>query len=149
MKGTKYVYCVIVSALCIMLFSFPCVAFADNSDGIEDSSQTQSLGTGTIEQPTIIVQTAPSVEPVGLSESPTTSVLRITASDTSGLHSVILRLIGDYNPIVTDHVYQQSGSYTSHHVEVTPDWSWIASALIFAIVLYSFFRIIGSLFGGK
>lgn len=79
--------------------------------------------------------------------SANSEVLRITASDTSGFHSVILSLLGDYNPIVTDYEYRNNNNtYTSHSIEIEPDWSWIASAAIFAIVIFCVFRFIGGLF---
>lgn len=138
MKVKKYVSCIISFVLIIGLFTIAC--FAD--DGDSDNTQTDN-----IEQngnPIIINQIT--LDDAGISEIPAGTILRVSANDTSGLHRIILTLIGDYNPIVTDHVYSQSGNYTSHHIEVTPDWSWIASCFVFCIVLYSFFRIIGMVF---
>lgn len=78
----------------------------------------------------------------------TTEVLRVSASDTSGLHSIILSLIGDYNPIVTDHEYRNNNNtYYSHSIDISPDWSWIASAVIFLVIIYCAFRIIGIVIG--
>lgn len=74
-------------------------------------------------------------------------VLRISANDTTGLHSVVLSLIGDYNPIVKDYTYQSTQGYLNHSIDIQPDWSWIASAFVFVIVLYSVFRIIGVALG--
>lgn len=141
MKVKKYVSCIISVILIISLFTIACFAddgdYANNeTDGIEQESN-----------PVIINQIT--LNDSGISEIPAGTVLRVSANDTSGLHSIVLRLIGDYNPIVTDHVYSQSGSYTSHHVEVTPDWSWIATCFVFCIVLYSFFRLLGVLFGNN
>ena len=77
-------------------------------------------------------------------------VLRISASDTSGLHSVLLSLLGDYNPIVKDYTYyttSYNGTQTlNHSIDIQPDFSWLATALLFIVVVYCFFRIIGSLF---
>lgn len=78
----------------------------------------------------------------------TTEVLRVSASDTSGLHSIILSLIGDYNPIVTDHEYRNNNNtYYSHSIDISPDWSWIASSVIFLVIIYCAFRIIGIVIG--
>lgn len=74
------------------------------------------------------------------------SSLRISASDTTGLHSIILSLIGEYNPIVKDYTYQSSNGYTNHSIEITPDWSWIASCFVFVVVIFCVFRFIGGLF---
>lgn len=81
-----------------------------------------------------------------------TTVLRLSASDTSGFHSVLLGLLGDYNSIVKDYTYITTSyngtQQTNHVVEITPDYSWISSAAIFAICIYSLFRIIGIALGG-
>lgn len=78
-----------------------------------------------------------------------TSTLRISANETSGFHAVILGLLGDYNPIVKDYTYQSSNGYTSHSIEITPDWSWISSAAIFLVIIFCVFRLIGGLFSWK
>lgn len=78
-----------------------------------------------------------------------TSTLRISANETSGFHAVILGLLGDYNPIVKDYTYQSSQGYTSHSIEITPDWSWIASAAIFLVIIFCLFRLIGGIFSWK
>lgn len=145
MKVKNYARIFIVCVLVISLFALP--VFADDSDSVGESTDVPVESDGESE-PQIIIQQV-TLEDVGVSETPSATVLRVSPSDTSGLHAVVLTLIGDYNPIVTDHVYSTSGSYTSHHVEVTPDWSWLASAFIFVVVLYSFFRIIGSIFLNK
>lgn len=77
------------------------------------------------------------------------NVLRVSASDTSGLHAIILTLIGDYNPIasVTEYRYPSGTGYqTRYQVDVTPDWSWIMTCLLFIVVVFCVFRLIGGLF---
>lgn len=79
-----------------------------------------------------------------------TSIMRVSPNDTNGLHKIILELIGDYNPVVTDYEYRNNNNtYYSHSIDISPDWSWIASAVIFALVIYCVFRLIGSLFSGR
>lgn len=73
-------------------------------------------------------------------------VLRVSASETSGLHSVVLGVIGDYNPIVKDYTYQNYNGTTQHSIEISPDWSWIASAFIFVVIIFCVFRFLGGLF---
>lgn len=130
-KVKKY-GCVILS--CIMLISL--CAFPVFADGNGDDSNSSDQSGNTSEF---------------VDSQTTTNVLRVSASDTNGLHSIILSLIGDYNPIAvtTQYRYPSGTSYqTREQVDVEPDWSWIASAFVFCIVLYSFFRILGTLFGG-
>lgn len=83
-------------------------------------------------------------------ESSNTSfqVVKISANDTTGLHSIILRLIGDYNPIVKDYTYTSSSGYTTHSIDIQPDWSWIMSCALFIIVIWSLFRFLGGVFNG-
>ena len=78
-----------------------------------------------------------------------TEVLRISASDTSGFHAVVLGLLGDYNPIVKDYTYTSTQGYTSHSIDIQPDWSWICSAAIFALIIFCLFRLIGGIFSWK
>lgn len=108
-------------ALCIIIL---CCTFAFASSDINDTEQKSDEGYSTVE----------------------VSSLRLSASDTSGLHAVILSLIGDYNPIVKDYTYQSSNGYTSHSIDIQPDWSWIASCAVFMLVIFCVFRFVGGLF---
>lgn len=85
-------------------------------------------------------------------ETVSTDVLRISASDTSGFHAVILGLLGDYNPIAVTTQYQYpsgTGYQTRYQVDVEPDWSWICTAAIFIVIIFCLFRLIGGLFAWK
>lgn len=85
-------------------------------------------------------------------ETVSTDVLRISASDTSGFHAVILGLLGDYNPIAvtTSYQYPSGQTYqTRYQVDVEPDWSWICTAAIFIVIIFCLFRLIGGLFAWK
>lgn len=108
-------------ALCIVIL---CCSFAFASSDYNDTEQKSEEGYTTVE----------------------VSSLRLSASDTSGLHAVILSLIGDYNPIVKDYTYQSSNGYTSHSIDIQPDWSWIASCAVFMLVIFCVFRFVGGLF---
>lgn len=115
---------VLALSLCFC-FSF---AFAD-SDGSEERSDSS---------------------PVRVEQNAEISVVRVSASDTSGLHSIILSLLGDYNPIVKDYTYtttSYNGSVTTNHsIEITPDWSWIMTAALFIVVVLCTFKFIGGIF---
>lgn len=76
------------------------------------------------------------------------SVSPITPDSTTGLKSVILQLIGDYDPIVVEYEYQnQNSSYSSYLREVYPDYVWCASFVMLALIIYCIFRLGGSLIG--
>lgn len=86
------------------------------------------------------------------SEEVDSKVLRVSAQDTSGFHAVILTLLGDYNPIAvtTEYRYPSGTGYQNRYqVDVEPDWSWICSAAIFALIIFCVFRLIGGLFSWK
>lgn len=74
-----------------------------------------------------------------------TTTLKVSASNTTGLQSIILGLIGDYEPIVKDYTYTSTQGYTSHSIEIQPDFSWIASAAIFLAVMVCVFKFFGGL----
>lgn len=144
----------ILALLIVLLLGFS-VVFADDLE-IDDSSDITDSEPSRVE--VLLEQIAGS-----LSETPdngqidiepyenyTVNQLRISSSDTSGLHAILLSLIGDYNPIVTDHEYRTGTSqYTSHSIDIQPDWSWIMTAVLFIVVLYCFFRLLGLVLGGK
>lgn len=74
------------------------------------------------------------------------TMMKVSANDSTGFKAIILSLIGDYETVITDYEYRNSGStYTSHSINIERDWSWIISACIFALVVFCTFRIIGGL----
>lgn len=64
----------------------------------------------------------------------------VTAADSSGLKAVILELLGDYSAVKVEWSYENSNGYTSYTREIQPDYPWLVSAGIFAIVLYCLIR---------
>lgn len=112
----------------LLLVSIPLYAFADDP-----------VDTGLSESDEVII-------------SQQTQQLRISANDTSGLHSIVLSLLGDYNPIatITEYRYPSGTGYQNRYqVDVTPDWSWICTCVLFIVVVYCFFRLIGGIFTGR
>lgn len=77
---------------------------------------------------------------------PVEAVAPITPSDSSGLKAILLSLFGDYDPVVIEYAYTNTNGYVSYVREIEPDYAWMITAAIFAIVLYSFFRILGVFF---
>lgn len=71
------------------------------------------------------------------------SVAPVGPADDGSLKSVLLSLIGDYDPIVLEYSYQSSNGYTSYIREVQYDYPWLAAALLFIVVLWCVFRIGG------
>lgn len=69
---------------------------------------------------------------------------RVSSSSANGFKKIVLNMIGDYETIITDYTYS-NGSYTSHSIDITPDWSWILSCGVFALVLFCVFRLVGGI----
>lgn len=74
----------------------------------------------------------------------------ITAADASGIKSTLLSLVGDYETVVTDYTYTTYNGSVQHSIDVQPDYAWILSLAVFALCLYSCFRMFGmAMKGGK
>lgn len=61
------------------------------------------------------------------------------------MKDLILTIFGVYEPVTTA-VYDASGAFVGQTVAsgvAGVDWPYIAGILLFAIVLYSFFRLVG------
>lgn len=76
------------------------------------------------------------------------SVSPIRPEDTSGLKSILLSILGNYDPVIVEYEYQNSNNYSSYLREVLPDYPWCASFFIFALLIYCTFRIGGALING-
>lgn len=99
-------------------------------DGLQESAGDQVLAEAPLESADVQV----------LSLSPITS--------SAGLKGVLLDVIGPYDNIVTQYRYQQSGnSYYSYVNEITPDWPWIGSCLLFIVLVSCIFKLIGRMLG--
>lgn len=89
------------------------------------------------------------VEPIDMNvslQSVSVSTERISASDANGFKAVLLGLIGDYETIITDYEYRNNqNTYTTHSIDITPDYSWIWSTAIFGLVIFCFFRLVGGI----
>ena len=65
----------------------------------------------------------------------------------AGLKGKLLDIIGPYDNIVTQFKYQSNTSSNYTYVnEVTPDYPWIASSVLFILLILSLFRLLGRCF---
>lgn len=65
-------------------------------------------------------------------------------TDANGLKGIMLDILGDYDNIVTQYRYiSNSSSNYSYVNQITPDYPWIFSAVLFIILVWSVFRILG------
>lgn len=129
MKVVSYFVCVL-TVLCSGVFAFA------SSSGVSDSSilELDESELVPVEDTTL----------VSLKASP------VTPQNSNGFHQVIISLLGNYEPITVDYEYRNNNNtYYSHNISTTPDWSWIASAFIFVVIIFCLFRLVGGLFSCK
>lgn len=73
----------------------------------------------------------------------------VTPNNTNAFKSVLVALIGNYDPVVVEYAYQSSQGYTSYVREIQPDYVWLCSCAILLVVLYCVFRLIGGIICGR
>ena len=76
------------------------------------------------------------------------SVAPVTPSSTSGLKAALLGILGNYDPVIVDYQYQSSQGYNNYLREVQPDYVWLCSAALLALVIYCLFKLGGGLIRG-
>lgn len=82
-----------------------------------------------------------SIQVMALQTTPNTPV-----TDSTGLKGIMLSLLGPYDPPITQFRYQSNTSTNYTYVnDIQPDYAWMCSAAIFAIVLFCVFRLGGAL----
>lgn len=74
-----------------------------------------------------------------------TSVSPVEPSDTSGLKSSLLGVLGNYDPVVVEYQYSDGDGRTRFLREVQPDYVWLCSCALLALVIYCLFRLGGAL----
>lgn len=77
-----------------------------------------------------------------------TSVAPVTPSDTSGLKAVLLGLLGNYDPVIVEYQYQSTQGYNNYLREVQPDYVWLCSFALLALMIFCIFRLGGALLRG-
>lgn len=76
------------------------------------------------------------------------SVSPITPSSTSGLKSALLGILGNYDPVIVEYQYSSGNGYTNYLREIQPDYVWLCSAALLALVIYCLFKLGGGLIRG-
>ena len=69
----------------------------------------------------------------------------VTSSDTTGLKSVLLEFIGEYDPVIVEYEYQNTNGYNSYLREVQPDYVWLASCGMLGLFVLSLFKLGGAI----
>lgn len=73
------------------------------------------------------------------------SVAPIKPSDTSGLKAALLGVLGNYDPVIIEYQYSSGNGYVNYLREVQPDYVWICSFVLLALVIFCLFRLGGAL----
>lgn len=76
------------------------------------------------------------------------SVAPVTPSSTSGLKAALLGILGNYEPVIVEYQYLSSQGYNNYLREVQPDFVWLCSAALLALVIYCLFKLGGGLIRG-
>lgn len=74
-----------------------------------------------------------------------TSVSPVEPSDTSGLKSALLGVLGNYDPVIVEYRYSDGDGRSRFLREVQPDYVWLCSCALLALVIYCLFRLGGAL----
>lgn len=77
-----------------------------------------------------------------------TGLAPVTPSDTTGVKSVLLSFIGNYDPPVIQYEYTTSNNYKQYVNEIQPDYVWICSFALIALFIYCLFKLGGGLLRG-
>lgn len=73
------------------------------------------------------------------------SVSPVKPSDTTGLKAALLGVLGNYDPVIIEYQYSSGNGYTNYLREVQPDYVWICSFALLALVIFCLFRLGGAL----
>ena len=73
------------------------------------------------------------------------SVAPVKPSDTTGLKAALLGVLGDYDPVIIEYQYNNGSGYANYLREVQPDYVWLCSFALLALVIYCLFRLGGAL----
>lgn len=76
------------------------------------------------------------------------SVAPVTPSSTSGFKAALLGILGNYDPVIVEYQYASGNGYTNYLREVQPDYVWLCSAALLALVIYCLFKLGGGLIRG-
>ena len=76
------------------------------------------------------------------------SVAPVTPSDTNGFKAVLLGLLGNYDPVIVEYQYQSSSGHNNYLREVQPDYVWLCSFALLALMIFCIFRLGGALLRG-
>lgn len=93
------------------------------------------------------VGTSPA-DPVLTDVSMLTGLAPVTPGDATGFKAVLLGLLGNYDPPVVQFEYTSSNNYRQYVNEIQPDYVWLCSCGLLALMIFCLFRLGGALLRG-
>lgn len=147
MRKFFFVFLVVLSICSLQIVALAEEFDAYDFDPVIDDSEPILMGDQVVYPEDIIYMGVADPELDGAIQSVSVMSLNpISPSDTSGLKAVLLELIGDYDAVVVEYQYQNHNmTGYSYLREVQPDYVWLCSCGLFAIVIYCLFRLGGAL----
>lgn len=91
---------------------------------------------------------ASSVNPVLTDIAMFTGLAPVTPDDATGFKAVLLGLLGNYDPPVVQFEYTNSNNYKQYVNEIQPDYVWLCSCGLLALMIFCLFRLGGALLRG-
>lgn len=89
-----------------------------------------------------------SANPVLTDVSMLTGLAPVTPSDATGLKAVLLGFLGNYDPPIVQFEYTTSNNYKQYVNEIQPDYVWLCSAGLLALMIFCLFKLGGALLRG-
>lgn len=129
------------AVLLVLLSLLSLGAFASEPEPSPEPSSVPDGGYLPLEEFLQVAGDDYTVEVYSLQSEPNTPV-----TSSTGLKGILLDLFGPYMPTITQFQYRQgSNQYYSYVNDISPDYPWLCSAAIFALVLLCLFKLGGCL----
>ena len=89
-----------------------------------------------------------SSDPVLTDVTMLTGLAPVTPSDATGFKAVLLGLLGTYDPPVVQFEYTTNNNYKQYVNEIQPDYVWLCSCGLLALMIFCLFKLGGALLRG-
>lgn len=90
----------------------------------------------------------PAADPVLTDVTMLTGLAPVTPSDATGFKAVLLGLLGNYDPPVVQFEYTTNNNYKQYVNEIQPDFVWLCSCGLLALMIFCLFKLGGALLRG-
>lgn len=127
----------LIITLCL-LFCFSVTAFATGEEIIEENTEVTDMGTTVYVDNNLVISKGENV----LTGVNTYTSRSITPETTYGLKSALLSVLGDYDAIIVEYEYQNTGDNSiTYERTVQPDYVWLCSAGVLALFVFCLFKL--------